>query len=82
MKFIKNLFCSDYFSLNTDYTAASDALRQAYWDKMEERADKLSADKEEILVQIEAQRVKIVNIDYELDAINAELDEYNITLGE
>lgn len=82
MKFIKNLFCSDYFSLNTAYRATASALRQAYWNKMEERADKLSADKEEILVQIEALRVKIVNIDYELDAINAELDEYNITLGE
>ena len=82
MKFIKNLFCSDYFYLNTAYTAASNALRQAYWDKLEECADKLSADKEEILVQIEALRVKIVNIDYELDAINAEFDEYNITLGE
>ena len=80
MKFIKNLFCGDYFSLNTAYTATASALRQAYLNKLEERADKLSADKEEIIVQIEALRVKIVNIDYELDAISSELDEFNVTL--
>lgn len=81
MKFIKNLFCGDYFSLHIDYTATASDLRQAYLDKLEERADKLSADKEEILVQIEALRAKIVNIDYELDAISSELDEFNVTLG-
>ena len=82
MKFIKNLFCSDFFSLNIDYIATSQALRQAYLDKLEERADKLSADKEEILVQIEALRVKTINIDYELDAINSEFDEFAVTVGE
>lgn len=82
MKFIKNLFCSDFFSLTTAYMATSQALRQAYLDKLEERADKLSADKEEILVQIEALRVKTINIDYELDAINSELDEFAVTGGE
>ena len=81
MKFIKNLFCSGFFSLNIDYIDTSQALRQAYLDKLEERADKLSADKEEILVQIEALRVKTINIDFELDAINSELDEFAVTLG-
>ena len=81
MKFIKNLFCGDYSFLYIDYTAKVSALRQAYLDKLEGRADKLSADKEEILVQIEALRAKIVNIDYELDAIRSELDEFNVTLG-
>lgn len=81
MKFIKNLFCGDYSSLHIDYTDKVSALRQAYLDKMEKRADKLSADKEKILVQIEALSVKTVNIDYELDAINAELNEFNVTLG-
>ena len=81
MKFIKNLFCSGFFSLNIDYIATSQVLRQAYLDALEERADKLSADKEEILVQIEALRVKTINIDYELDAINSELDEFAVTLG-
>ena len=82
MKFIKNLFCSDFFSLNTAYIASSQTLRHEYLDKLEERADKLSADKEEILVQIEALRVKTINIDYELDAINAEFDEFAVTVGE
>ena len=82
MKFIKNLFCSDFFSLNTAYRATSQALRQAYLDKLEERADKLSADKEEILVQIEALRVKTINIDYELNAINDELEEFAVLGGE
>lgn len=82
MKFIKNLFCSDFFSLTTAYMATSQALRQAYLDKLEERADKLSADKEEILVQIEALRVKTINIDYELNAINDELEEFAVLGGE
>ena len=81
MKFIKNLFRSGFFSLNTAYMASSQALRHEYLDKLEERADKLSADKEEILVQIEALRVKTINIDHELDAINAELDKFSVTLG-
>lgn len=80
MKFIKNLFCGDYSSLHIVYTATASALRQTYLDKLEERADKLSADKEEILAQIEALRAKTVNIDYELDAINADLNEFNVTL--
>ena len=81
MKFIKNLFCSDFFSLYTAYKTSSQALRQAYLDALEKRADKLRADKEEILVQIEALRVKTSNINYELYAINSELDEFAVTLG-
>ena len=82
MKFIKNLFCSDLFSLYTAYRATSKALRKAYLYKLEERADKLSADKEEILVQIEALRVKTIDIDYELNAINDELEEFAVLGGE